>query len=322
MRPQLLVVKKLFLSVGRGTGICFAVLLALTLVAFAEPLTKLIALSWEHEHQSHIVLIPLISASLIVSGRSRIFSEIASFSRSGLALLVAGTMFYLFGLKLSASANETSRLSIAIFAAVVVCVGAFVTCYGLHAFRKSRFALLFLFLMIPLPDLLLDHAIAWLQIASTEVSHLIFQLLGVPVYRTDFILSLPGVTIEVAKECSGIRSSIALLITGLLAGHLFLRTAAAKVILLMAALPLLILKNGVRIVTLSLLSIYIDPGFLTGDLHRRGGVLFFLLTLAILLVVVRLLQKWEHANAARRGAATIAPSERRQEQLILNSDDR
>ena len=78
-----------------------------------------------------------------------------------------------------------------------------------------------------------------------------------------------------------------------------------KRLLTLAALPLLILKNGVRIVTLTLLSAYVDPGFLTGDLHRRGGVLFFLLTLAILLVIVRLLQKWEHANAARRVAAAI-----------------
>jgi hypothetical protein len=52
-----------------------------------------------------------------------------------------------------------------------------------------------------------------------------FKLFGVPVFRQGFRFSLPGVEIEIAKECSGIRSSVALYNTGLLIGHVFLPSA-------------------------------------------------------------------------------------------------
>jgi len=119
--------------------------------------------------------------------------------------------------------------------------------------------MLFLLLMVPIPDFLLSRAIFWLRSGSAEVSYALFQLLGVPVLRSGFIFSLPGVTIEIAQECSGIRSSLALVIMGLLAGHLFLRSPWTKAALALAVLPLAIVKNGIRIVTLSLLSIYVDP---------------------------------------------------------------
>jgi exosortase/archaeosortase family protein len=87
----------------------------------------------------------------------------------------------------------------------------------------------------------------------------------------------------------------------LLAGHLFLRSAWTKAGLIMATLPLLIVKNGIRIVTLSLLSIYADPGFLTGSLHSRGGILFFLLALLLLVPLLRVLQRSEMTTGPRAG---------------------
>jgi len=70
--------------------------------------------------------------------------------------------------------------------------------------------------------------------------------------------------------------------------------------LTLATLPLLIIKNGIRIVTLSLLSIYVDPGFLTGSLHRDGGVVFFLLALVLLVPVLWLLQKSDQTGSTLR----------------------
>jgi exosortase/archaeosortase family protein len=89
----------------------------------------------------------------------------------------------------------------------------------------------------------------------------------------------------------------------LLSGHFFLKSTGSKILLLLAALPLLIVKNGLRIVTLSVLAIYVDPGFLTGELHRQGGVVFFLIALGILGLVLRLLQNVE-IGRARRAAVT------------------
>src|SRR5207253_7732635 len=97
--------------------------------------------------------------------------------------------------------------------------------------------------------------------------------------------------IELAKECSVILSSLALLFTSLLAGHLLLRSAGRKTALALVTVPLLMIKNGIRIVTLSTLAIYADPSFLTGKLHSEGGFVFFLLALAVLAPVLWFLQR-------------------------------
>jgi exosortase len=153
--------------------------------------------------------------------------------------------------------------------------------------------------MVPLPPTLLDRSIYLLQQGSTEIAYLLFKALGVPVLREGFLLTVPGVTIEVARECSGIRSSVALFITCLLAAHLFLRTKWRMLVFVLLAFPLAIIKNGIRITTLTLLSVYVDPGFLTGRLHHEGGFVFFLLALAILFPVLVLLQKSEaHTRAS------------------------
>src|SRR3989441_5536758 len=140
----------------------------------------------------------------------------------GFGLFAVGALCYCVGRRYFASSSENDPLSIAIFSVVVIWVGGFVLCCGLRAFRKGLFPVLFLFLMVPIPDSLLSQVIFWLQSGSAEVSHALFELLGVPVLQEGFIFSLPGINIEVAKECSGIPSSLALFITSLLAGHLFL----------------------------------------------------------------------------------------------------
>jgi exosortase/archaeosortase family protein len=105
------------------------------------------------------------------------------------------------------------------------------------------------------------------------------------------------VSIEVAKECSGIRSSMVLLILALVIVHFCLKKFWTKVLFVAIGLFMMILKNGIRIATLTLLAIYVDPGFLYGRLHRQGGITFFLLALLLLLPVLRLLQRSESLDA-------------------------
>jgi exosortase/archaeosortase family protein len=56
-------------------------------------------------------------------------------------------------------------------------------------------------------------------------------------------------------------------------------------------LLIMVVKNGVRIATLTILAQYVDPGFLYGRLHHEGGVVFFLLGLVLLLPILWLLQR-------------------------------
>jgi len=77
----------------------------------------------------------------------------------------------------------------------------------------------------------------------------------------------------------------------LLAAHLYLVTGWKKWLLALLTIPLSLIKNGIRIAALTLLSIYVNPGFLTGRLHHEGGVVFFLLALLILLPVFWWMEK-------------------------------
>lgn len=274
--------------------LCFAFLVVVSLVAFHKPLWTLLVFSIDLPHYSHIILIPGVSLALLWLERKQIFRMVAPSLGSGVALMLVGAILFGFAHQLSDSLSQNDYLSAAILSIVIIWVGAFISCYGVEVFRAARFPLLFLFLIVPIPDLILGKIIFALQKGSAEVAYPLFELAGVPIYREEFLFSLPGLDIEVAKECSGIRSSLALFISNLLAGHLFLRSGGGKVFLSLVVFPIALLKNAVRIVTICLLAIHVDRGFLTGHLHRSGGILFFLSSLILLAIVLRGVQQWEN----------------------------
>jgi exosortase len=279
---------------GRGRAhAAFAALIILSIVVFWKALHELVVFSLNQESSSHILLIPFVSAYLLYSERSRIFRSVQPSPYAGGAVVLAAVAVYVFAVSWLASRKPDEFLSAATLAIVAMWVGSFLLCYGSFAWRRASFSLLFLLLMVPLPPPVLERSIYLLQQGSTEIAYLLFKAVGVPVLRQGFVLTVPGVAIEVAKECSGIRSSVALFITCLLAAHLFLRTKWRMLIFVLLSLPLAVVKNGIRITTLTLLSVYVDPGFLTGRLHRQGGFVFFFLALAILAPVLIILQKSE-----------------------------
>src|SRR5581483_3178140 len=141
--------------------------------------------------------------------------------------------------------------------------------------RRALFPLLFLYLLAPIPEPIMTRIVVGLQHASADTADVLYSLAGVPVVRHGQFFILANQQIEVARECSGIRSSIALFITGLVFGHLLLHKGWSKVLLVAAILPLGIFKNGLRIFSLSTLATYVDPRFLSGPLHHNGGIIFF-----------------------------------------------
>jgi len=270
----------------------FVAFIVISSLAFYKTLSTVIRYSLaSSDSSSHIVLIPIISFFLLYLEKQKIFSITRTSVASGASLALLGVLLYWLVNRSSFPLEGNWRLCLETLCVVLVWIAGFLLCYGFVALRAAAFPLLFLLLMVPLPDVIVDRAIYALQSGSTEISYLIFQLVGTPVSRHGFLLSVPGVTIEVAKECSSIRSSIALFITCLLAAHLYLRTAWKKFVFVVLGLLLSVVKNGIRITTLTLLSVYVDPGFLSGRLHRQGGFVFFLLALLILLPVLLWMEK-------------------------------
>ena len=255
------------------------------------------------DSSSHVILIPLITIFLLFVERQKVFLITSTNVPAGVGLALGGMVLYWLANRSHSPSEGTWLLSLEIFSVILVWIGGFLLCYGFAAFRAGAFPLLFLLLMIPLPEAVLDRTIYALQQGSTEIAYLAFRAVGTPVLRNGFQLSVPGVTIEVAKECSSIRSSIALFITCLLAAHLYLRTTWKMALLALLSLPLSIVKNGIRITTLTLLSLYVDPGFLSGKLHHEGGFVFFLVSLLILWPVFSLLVKSDKSREVVKSAS-------------------
>jgi exosortase len=178
--------------------------------------------------------------------------------------------------------------------AILWLMGSFVLSYGSRAFKEAMFPLFFLAFVIPIPTFILKPFVNLLLRGSACLTDLIFNLIGVPVHRDGFTFALTGITIEVAEQCSGIKSSIALTITSVLAGYLFLRKGWSRLILVLSFFPITVFKNALRIVTLSLLASYVDTRFITGSwLHQSGGIPFFAVGLALMAPGCWGLMKWE-----------------------------
>jgi exosortase len=269
-------------------------------LVFWMPLRRLISFSLTHDYGSYIIFVVPASAYLIYLKRHEIFSSVQADLRAGSVLFLAGTILWWLAERYSPPSPQGDYLSLVILAIVIIWMSGFIFCYGTRAFTIGTFPLLFLLLLVPIPVFLIEKVIFLLQAGSTAVAYWLLRLLGVAVFKQGFILNLPTLDVEVAKQCSGIRSSLALLITTLLAGEFVLRSGWRKSLLIFSVVPILILKNGARIVAVSLLAIYVDRGFLHGWLHTSGGILFYLLGLVMLIPVMTALRKSEDKSSATR----------------------
>jgi exosortase len=280
---------------GSPRNILFLLFVIVSLFVFHLPLRALVHYAlWgdnQYDKYSYTMAIPFISVALVFFERSRIFASVQYCIRTGVILLLTAVMLNWFTERALPQLGADNSLSTQLLAVVIFWFAGFVLCYGTRAFRAGAFPLLFLLLTVPFPDWLLDKPVTAVQYGSTEVCSLIFSLAGVPVLRNGLRFFLANTSIEVAKECSGIHSTLTIFIISLIAGHLFLPSVWRKVVLVLFALPIVCVTNGLRIAGLTLLAEYVDSSFLHGNLHRQGGMGFFLLALLLLYAVLRLVQR-------------------------------
>lgn len=272
----------------------------ISLLMFFQPLRELTRFSLGSPYYSHIWLIPFLSLFFLVTERKRIFPEVSFSPWAGAVLWVLSVILFMAGRMNEASLNANDHAAVVTLSGVLFTHGSFLFAYGGKAYRKALFPLLLLVFMIPIPLFLMDRILDMLIAGSSSVTEFLFKITGTPYVRTGNIFHLPTVTIEVAEVCSGIRSSLALVITMCIAAHMFLRTNWKKLVLILAVVPLTILKNGVRIVTITLLAEHVNEKFLTDSfLHHSGGIFFFLPSLVLLGLLLWGLRKTEGARTER-----------------------
>jgi exosortase len=232
-------------------------------------------------YYSHIPLIPVVSALIIFRRRKDLFGRRDSLFLPGSLIIAAGMGLFLVRGTISANTNDYASAST--LSALLIMGGSFLLLFRGGDLRRAFFPFAFLLFAVPIPSVLMERIVAALVAASTVVTRSIFEMIGVPLVQEGAVFHLPGFSLEIARECSGIRSSLALLITSVLAGHLFLKRFRSQALLALAVFPVAIFKNAVRIVTLYLLSYFIDMRIIEGGfLHRSGGFIFFGMGLAVL----------------------------------------
>ena len=253
----------------------------LVVVAFLPILVAWAAHAAASQLHSYIFLIPFVSAYLLYLQRDQLPRRHSSSpgwaALAGIVGLTALGIAYRAKTLGALSQNDYLGLMILSFLCLLL-AGGFLFLGG-KWIRAAAFPIAFLYFMIPMPDGMVEILENASQLASAEAANLLFIVSGTPFLRSGTYFQLPNIVIQVAQECSGIRSSWILLLTSLIASHLFLKTPWRRVALVGFIIPLGILRNGTRVVVIGLLCVHAGPNMIHSAIHRRGGPIFFVLSL-------------------------------------------
>lgn len=280
-------------------------------VLFARPLIALVAHAAQSDLHSHILLVPFVSAYLIYLRRHLLPRDYTSSWGWAMIPLVAGGGALaaawipdLFGAPLS----QNDYLALVTFSLICFLAAGGFLLLGKKWMAAAAFPFTFLIFMVPMPDKMADALETASKLASTEAASFFFDLAGTPVLRDGANFQLPNIAITVAQECSGIRSSWVLIITSLLAANLFLHSTWRRAVLVCFVIPLGILRNGFRIMVIGLLCVHLGPQMIHSPIHRRGGPLFFSLSLIPLFLLLWWLRRGEAGTWPNGEAEPLRPS--------------
>lgn len=285
---------------GRPSWGQAVVLVALVAWLYFEVVLMLVQDWWRDPNFSHGFVVPVFSAFLIWQIRGRLAAAPSQPSWAGLAIIVMALLMLTVGI--FGAEMFLSRISL-----VILLMGMTIYRFGWSHFRLVLFPLLFLFLMIPIPAIIFNEITFPLQLFASKLATGLLQLVGVPVLREGNVIQLAAMPLEVAEACSGIRSLISLGTTAVIYGYLLERGLFTRVLLAIAAVPIAVGANALRIVGTGLLVQYWDADKALGFFHEFSGWLLFLLSLALLFSTHKLINFVSHSvSGARKEAAPDA----------------
>ena len=271
-------------------------------VAFGFVWFDLIKLALHSELHNHLLLIPFISICIWrfidppgVAAPSRALSQ-----WRGIILVLGWACFGVYLRLRSRGGPVTEHLWLGVLAYLLSLWSIALWTVGAARLKEHAFALGFLVFFIPLPLAVTDFFSVALQHGSAELADWTLRATGLPVLREGMDFRLPGLTVRVAEECSGVRSTLGLFIFSLVAGKMFLRSPGKRWALALATIPLGLLRNAVRITVISWLTVNVDRGIINGPIHHQGGLVLFPLSLVPLFVLMWWFRKTEAAKSSTR----------------------
>src|SRR5882724_4659221 len=278
----------------------FAVLACILVYLYGSIFARL-ASQWSHDANfSHGFFVPAFALYVLWDRRETLGHVDRQPAWTGLWLLLSGLLCLIVG-ALGAELY-LSRVSI-----VPVLGGLVALFLGWGFLRAAAFPWLFLLLMIPPPALVFNQITFPLQIFASEAAANLLPLLGVPVLREGNVIHLPAMALEVAEACSGIRSLMSLVTLAVMYGYVLESRRSLRVLLALAAVPIAVAANSLRIVGTGLLVQYWDPDKAEGFFHTFSGWIIFVVSILLLFAVRRVLH-WALDRTLYRPGAQVDPN--------------
>ena len=260
---------------------------ALTLlvgVLYFDVLRRLV-LQWANDPNfSHGFFVPLFSAYIVWQRRQRL-AELA-IRPSWLGLVVMAGALSVLVVGVLGAELFLSRTSL-----LLLLAGLVIQLLGWNWLGAMAFPWAFLILMIPIPAILFNQVAFPLQLLAAQMATGLLSLLGVPVLREGNVIQLASMSLEVVEACSGIRSLVSLLTLALIYGYLLEPRVWRRLLLALAAIPIAVMANAVRVMGTGLLGEYWNPDKAQGFFHEFSGWVIFVLSLGMLFAFHTLMQK-------------------------------
>lgn len=249
---------------------------------------------WDDPDFSHGFVVPLISGYLVWQRKSVVERLPLKPSWWGFAVMVGALAMLLLGI--FGAELFLSRSSL-----IFLLAGMVIFFLGWAQFRALVFPWAFLFLMVPIPTILMNEVTLPLQFVASNLATSLLRLVGVPVLREGNVIQLPTMSLEVVEACSGIRSLVSLITLAVVYSYLLEKSKLIRVILVSSALPIAIAANGLRIMGTGLTGIYWSPDKAEGFFHEFSGWVIFVLSLLMLLGLHNVMKfaarKWSRGQA-------------------------
>lgn len=268
---------------GRAFWLRMGLLIAATAFLYYPVLVRLGADWWNDPESSHGPIVPMFSLFVIWHTQKKWIQLPPRPSWAGmgivlvaLALLVTGVLGVEFFLARSSF--------------IFLLAGLIVLFLGWSYFKAFFFPWAFLFLMIPIPAIVFNHITFPLQLLASNFAATALQLLGIPVLREGNVIQLARTTLEVAEACSGIRSLLTLVTLAIIYGYFLETRLSRRIIFVVAAVPIAVVANGLRVLGTGLLAHYWSPEAAEGFFHTFSGWLIFVIAMLLLFSVDNLLR--------------------------------
>jgi exosortase len=266
------------------TAVAFAVL-------FAQPIYLLVRDWWTLPEAGHGLL--LAPVAIWLAWKSGIRPDAKGDVALGVTMLVLAVLIrFAAGL---AAELFTMRASV-----VLALGGLTVYHYGFKQLLRWWLPFLLACLSIPLPELITQALALPLQFKASEMGAALLKWREIPVLLTGNVIRLPGHELFVTEACSGLRSLTALLALAVLMGGLMFKHPITRVLLVLLAIPIAIVINGVRVFLTGFLVYFVDPKLGEGFMHLTEGWLLFLVSLASIGAIAWLCVKAERFVGRKR----------------------